>query len=214
MKKKNTFMRLAMALVLLVLVTTSAVGGTFAKYTSSVNSQDSARVAKWGFEPSTMNITGLFTDVYGATVDSEDGKDVIAPGTFNEASFKFEYKEGTADAPEVAYRFTVDTTGSACATAIKENDNIVWYLDGVAQANWDALLVAIQKLSGDVDGSADYQPGQLPDAFGVSDNIHTIRWEWKFNTSDAADVDDTAMGNADTLASVVVKITITATQLD
>lgn len=217
MKKKNTFMRLAMALVLLVLVTTSAVGGTFAKYTSSVNSEATARVAKWGFTQSTMDITDLFTDVYGTTVKSEDGENVIAPGTFKQASFKFEYKEGTANAPEVAYTFTVDTTGSNCPDAIKNNDNIKWYLDDDTKTNplgWDELLAAIELLSGDASGIKNYAPGELPTEFGVTDNLHTIAWEWVFSTDATADEYDTAMGNADTLASVVVKITITATQED
>ena len=38
--KKNMFMRLAMALVLLVLVTTSAVGGTYAKYVTETTNEE------------------------------------------------------------------------------------------------------------------------------------------------------------------------------
>ena len=218
MKKKNTFMRLAMALVLLVLVTTSAVGGTFAKYTSSVESEATARVAKWGFTPSGIDITDLFTDVYGTTVDSVNGDKVIAPGTFKQASFKFEYDDdATHSAPEVAYTFKVDTTGSNCPDAIKNNDNIKWYLDDAEKANaleWEELLAAIELLSGDASGTKNYAPGELPDEFGVTDNVHTIAWEWVFETNADADADDTAMGNAADLASVVVKITITATQVD
>lgn len=217
MKKKNTFMRLAMALVLLVLVTTSAVGGTFAKYTSSVNSQDSARVAKWGFKPESMDITDLFKDAYTNVQGNPVGTNVIAPGTEGSETFVFAYKEGTANAPEVAYTFTVDTTGSSCADAIKNNENIKWYLDDAGKTNpltWDQLLAAIELLSGDASGTKDYAPGELPTAFTKDDDVHTIAWEWVFNTSDAADEEDTAMGNADTLASVVVKITITATQKD
>ena len=48
--KKNTFMRVASALLVAVLLTTCAIAGTFAKYTTEVSSEDSARVAYWGFQ--------------------------------------------------------------------------------------------------------------------------------------------------------------------
>lgn len=48
--KKNKAMRLASALMVLTLLTTCVISSTFAKYTTSANGEDSARVAKWGFE--------------------------------------------------------------------------------------------------------------------------------------------------------------------
>ena len=48
--KKNTMMRLAAILLVSVLLTTSVIGGTFAKYTTSDNATDNARVAKWGIK--------------------------------------------------------------------------------------------------------------------------------------------------------------------
>ena len=46
--KKNVMMRVASALLVAVLMTTCAISGTFAKYTSSKTDSDSARVAVWG----------------------------------------------------------------------------------------------------------------------------------------------------------------------
>lgn len=211
MKKKNTFMRLAMVLVLLVLVTTSAVGGTFAKYTSSVSSQDSARVAKWGFEPVAMDITGLFSKVYDAdatdyTVDS--AVDVIAPGTQGSAQFAFAYNKANGiNAPEVDYTFKVDTTGSECDPSIIANTNIQWKLDSGEWGSWTAFINAIEAL----DGDEDYEAGELPAGFGTADDTHTVYWKWVFEGNDST---DTTMGNAAALAEVKLVITITATQID
>ncbi len=46
--KKNKMMRLASSLLVAVLLTTSVISGTFAKYVTSDEASDSARVAKWG----------------------------------------------------------------------------------------------------------------------------------------------------------------------
>ena len=46
--RKNKFLRLASVMLMLCLITTCAISGTFAKYTTSDEALDSARVAKWG----------------------------------------------------------------------------------------------------------------------------------------------------------------------
>ena len=49
MKKGNKILMIIVSLLLtLVLITTSVLSGTLAKYTTSSSSSDSARVAKWG----------------------------------------------------------------------------------------------------------------------------------------------------------------------
>lgn len=54
--KKNKMMRLASCLLVAILLTTSVISGTFAKYTTSSTGTDSARVATWGFQD-TASIT-------------------------------------------------------------------------------------------------------------------------------------------------------------
>lgn len=87
--KKNKFMRLASVMLMLCLITTCAISGTFAKYTTSASATDQARVAKWGL---TVVVTGnnAFLDDYegtaGAGVNTvsslgADGDSVVAPGT-------------------------------------------------------------------------------------------------------------------------------------
>ena len=200
--KKNVMMRVASALLVAVLMTTCAISGTFAKYTTSVTSNDSARVAKWGFGTATIEFENLFDKAYTNVTAGSDEMAIIAPGTSGEVSFKF---EKTA-APEVAYTFVVSTEGSACAAQIQANTNITWSLDGVACANWTDLLAKIEAL----DGDTTYAAGELPAEFNDNQS-HTISWNWKFDGDDAM---DTNLGDLAVAGDLVVtlKVSITATQ--
>ena len=213
--RKNKMMRAASGLLVAVLLSTCAISGTFAKYTTSVSSSDKARVATWGFTQTSIDLTNLFKTAYDKNVLGT--ADVIAPGTTNSAKFKFSY-DGQETAPEVAYTFTVDTTGSTIADDIKNNPNIVWKLDNKPEGNWETLLNDIKMLSGNASGTKTYQAGQLPDGFTATDDEHTITWNWKFETNGdgMADQDktDTDMGNKVALGDVTLKITVTATQID
>jgi len=129
--KKNRMLRLASALLILTLLTTSVIGGTFAKYVSTGSVSDTARVAKWGVEIKTSGT--LYSDAYAvataadkkgnlpaawndnniknnsitvATVSDGD-ENIIAPGTKsygNGLSFGIEGK------PEVAVTVTAKVT--------------------------------------------------------------------------------------------------------
>ena len=233
--KKNKMMRTASGLLVATLLTTSIISGTFAKYVTTASGEDNARVANWGFDKSNASIalTGLFKDAYDLddqgnvvadpSVKSETtNDDVIAPGTGNSATFKFDYK-GAKKAPEVKYTFAVSTEGSTIADDIKNNDNIQWKLDNGTWGNWDTMITAIKTLSGAASGSETYNPGELPDAFkdATAASTHTVSWRWAFDEADKTitnatnkDETDTAMGNADALANVKLKITVTATQID
>lgn len=220
--KKNRMMRTAAVLLVAVLLTTSVISGTFAKYTTSASSEDSARVANWGFERSnSMNLTNLFLGSYN-NVTSNNGDDVIAPGTEGSTTFSFAYdgKNGTAG-PEVAYTFEVKVDAS-CADAIIANKNILWKLDDEDYGSWDKMIADITALSGSTTGTQQYAPNTLPEAFTDADEVHTISWKWIFDETavnkeaDTVNGDDldTAMGNDDALANCSIKITITATQVD
>ena len=89
--KKNKMMRLASAMMVLTLMSTSVISGTFAKYVTSDNAQDTARVAKFGV---TVTASGtLFADTYkltnntpGETTDTETTLSVVSSGAINEVS--------------------------------------------------------------------------------------------------------------------------------
>ena len=219
--KKNRMMRLASILLVCVLLTTSVISGTFAKYTTTVSDSDAARVAKWGFEPATMNLDNLFLGSY-TNVVSNNGDDVIAPGTEGSTTFAFAFDETNgANGPEVAYTFSVSVV-SSCDDAILANPNIVWQLDSNGWGSWNDMIADITALSGDISGTKQYAPNTLPDGFTASDDVHTIAWKWVFDENATnvevgmvnGDVLDTAMGNDDVLADCSIAITITATQVD
>lgn len=239
--KKNRMMRLASILLVCVLLTTSVISGTFAKYTTSVDAHDTARVATWGFNgvDADIAITDLFKTAY--TQGSGDSNvlgyaDIIAPGTTNSASFQFKYN-GQEVAPEVDYNFTVSVKDSTIGANIKSNPNIQWRLNHTVNGtteegswgNWDTLMGDILSLSGtetSFDGTnytitKYYEAKNLPTAFSANDDTYTIEWQWIFEKDADSDssVDDenefdTNMGNADTLETVAIYITITATQVD
>lgn len=102
--KKNTMMRLASFLLIAVLITTSAISGTYAKYVTQDSASDSARVAKWGVE---LQVVGnLFGKSYDDTIVAKDDtnlavqvkdvatatENVVAPGTKNDDGFTFSLK--------------------------------------------------------------------------------------------------------------------------
>ena len=220
--KKNKAMRLASALLVLTLLTTCAISGTFAKYTTSTTGTDKARVAYWGFDQAAATDIALFDGEYINVKSSGevDGfSNVVAPGTEKSTTFAFgytNYKTNAITAPEVAYTFTVNPTITGDYDELDANTSFKWTLKkGDATATEyntvEDLLAAIKALSGDDSGTKTYQPGQLPAAFTSADETYTIGWKWAFEGNDAA---DTTLGNSQTLENVTFAITITATQVD
>ena len=229
--RKNKMMRAASGLLVAVLLSTCAISGTFAKYTTSTESTDNARVAGWGFNKDAGTQLDLFDSEYGKTVKANDNDNLIAPGTTKTGTFSI-INNAETTTPEVSYNFTVSVEGSLIDDTIKNNPNIVWQLDNGAFGTWDQLMSDILSLSGTTTvynatttkaATKEYKPGEVPPAFAYG-KAHTITWKWIFdenaeNTETGTannDVNDTAMGNtavtSDTAA--VVKITVTATQID
>ena len=127
--KKNKMMRLASVLLVLTLLSTSVISGTFAKYVTEGSAGDSARVAKWGV---VVDASGsLFGEKYYKYVQAdttnsnkislsvEDSvtsavsqnavnniSNIVAPGTKNDTGITF----AVSGTPEVDY--AVDGTFS------------------------------------------------------------------------------------------------------
>ena len=224
--KKNNAMRLASVLLVLTLLTTCVISGTFAKYTTSTTGGDKARVAYWGFGQAAATTIDLFDGQYAnVTASGEvDGfGNVVAPGTEKSTTFAFaytDYKTNAITAPEVAYTFTVNPTVTGDYDELDKNANFKWILkadhwpSGIECKTVAELLDAIKQLSGDESGTKTYAPGTLPYDFAFADDIYHIGWIWNFSKDAAGDAADTAMGNSQTLENVTFTITITATQVD
>ncbi len=205
--KKNKIMRLASFLLVAVMLSTCAISGTFAKYTTSNSGSDTARVAYWGFGTNTLTIDGLFSDTYlDGKVDSANTDNVIAPGTTGSATFQFVWtanSDTSIAAPETAYSITIDTSASECDNAIVANTNIQWKLDNGNYGTFAELLTAIAALNTE----ETYSAGELAP---VAASTHTISWQWL----DTDNTMDTTLGNVDGSPDVTVSISITATQVN
>lgn len=229
--KTNKIMRVASVLLVAVLLTTCAISSTFAKYTTTVSSSDSARVAKWGFGTSSINFENLFAASYDDVKAGTDEMAIIAPGTAGTVAFVFENSGADATAaPEVGYNFTVSVGTSAIAADIENNANIQFALTTTADAatiadnewgNWDALIAEIEALDGQAGAEGKYYaPNSLP---SMVDTSYTVHWRWTFdnaNDGNAATVDsvpnDSQVGNNAIANDLVVtlEVVITAVQVD
>ena len=135
--KRNKAMRLASALLVLTLLTVCAISGTFAKYTGSITGSDKARVAYWGFTPSSLTLD-LFSESYDNVDSSVDGENVVAPGTNQNQLVRFAYANGssslgasTISAPEVAYKLKIDAastdgTDTTTIATLDDDANFMW----------------------------------------------------------------------------------------
>lgn len=113
--KKNTMMRIASVLLVVVLLTTSVISGTFAKYITSDDAQDSARVAKFGvvvtaagslFDDTYINVAGENIPADSGELTVEASAKAVAPGTQNKDGITFTLS-GT---PEVDVKLDVVVT--------------------------------------------------------------------------------------------------------
>lgn len=192
---KNIKMLVISALLVAVAVTSYAVSGTYAKYTSNVTNSDSARVAKWGI--GITNEVNIFTSDY-TDVKSADGKDVVAPGTAGSYTFTL------TGAPETNYTLSVDITDNS-TDAIPQ---LVYTLDYDEDTN-NVTYATLAQLEEAIE--AIYSPTKVYAANTNSASTHTIGWYWAFDGDDAA---DTNLGNAAELANVKLEVSITATQTE
>ena len=214
--KKNTMMRLASALLLLVMLTTCAISGTFAKYITQADVADTARVAKWGVE---VTATGsLYEEQYandGEVEKDEAGKDiaytvvsaadddVVAPGTANADGLSFSIT-GT---PEVAVNISFNitnvkdvylpagtykdyTTGNDTADtfAAAEYYPIVYTLKRNGTAIVEGTMAQIEAYLNEIEGN--YEANTILDnTFGD----FQLTWAWVFGDS-ANNQADTFLG--------------------
>lgn len=222
--KKNIMMRISAILLVAVLLTTCVISGTFAKYVTSDDGQDSAEVAKWGV---TVTVEGDETDVSDTAGDvveshiiSNDGE-LLAPGT--KGTLGKVTIEGT---PDVACRVTYTATVSLDGWTVNTSEYycpLIVYVNGVAvAAGADAaayeanIKAAIEAYSADIAAGKD-----LTDEAIYKEVV--ITWAWAFESGAneaeiaANNVKDTQLGDAAAAgnpATITIDLTATVTQID
>ena len=197
--KKNITMRIAAVLFILTMITTCVFATTFAKYTTSGEATDSARVAKWGV---TIEASGdeLFASEYGATVKST--VDVVAPGTSGSLA-EFDILGTPEVSTHVSFVSTVDIEGWTLNSAlyfpvVVKVGNRAVDLSGCDEEEEveTAIKDAIDAIT------YDYNPG-----VAIPDTNLLISWEWAFigdDTNDTALGDLAAENDAPTISLLVV----------
>ena len=220
--KKEWTVKLGLLALILTLVTTSLVSGTFAKYTSQVSGTDTARVAKFEFdvkEGDTELEDNTVLDIFGLTDETavdQNGEKLVAPGTKgdfelyvenkSEVDVKAVFELNETNNSNIPIYYTLEENpqrySNVLTGAYDDNGTPDYEEDDAIYKDLDALkaLLKIDRL--------DYVD-KVPDAKTTYEK--TIKWFWAYE--DGRDASDTTLGLNGT-ATVTLAITCTVTQLD
>lgn len=227
--KKNKFLRLASVMLMLCLITTCAISGTFAKYTESGFATDTARVAAWGVE-----VTGSFVDdgsAFAETYSSETSgftgltvqasEKVMAPGTSGSLA-----KVEITGTPEVAVQIKysgeltltnwTDGTSDYCPVVITVNS--VEYKMGAVADDANHVYSTIATFKAAVEAA-------IADTTAINVAIGSdldgtqgleVSWAWAYEDTAVGayqtDAKDTALTEQN--PSLSLKVTVTVDQLN
>lgn len=201
MMKKNHAARLGALALALTLVSTCLMGGTLAKYTTTVTGTATATVAKWSFDAKNNN-TSISTESYNIDLgdttnrtvyDTEDVKeDVIAPGT--EGSFSIIVD---AEGSDVGLAYTI-----RFSNAQNIPTNLSFYTD---EEHKNKITNLFSDKTTDFDGTIA--------ANGTEKKVtKTVYWMWPFGPTDN-DAADTINGKSND-RKMTFNITVTGTQVE
>lgn len=217
--KKTKLMRAALLLLVLTLITSCFVGGTFAKYTTSAEGSDTARVAKWGVVITANG--GTFANTYATDTENVAGtiansvvsaNKVVAPGTKgNMVGMTITGTPEVAVSVSYAANFKVEgwIVGDKfyCPLQIKVGSTTI---DGTRFTSADLFENAVNTEISTY--SKNYAAGT--DLSTASVTTPSVSWEWPFSVNEADDANDTALGNLETAPTVSLTVTTTVDQID
>ena len=213
--KKNKMMRLASSLLVAVLLTSSVISGTFAKYVTADEATDTARVAKWGVTVTgeTAATNDMFVKQYNETgsVTVDASEDVVAPGTSGlltgfevtgspEVDVIVDYDD--VELTLTGWKFTADWDGDPSTAETEEEycplvftvstdaGTNSYSIDGSTITTTAELELAVENA---VKGAKAYYEANTD--LSTVDNDLTVSWSWAYSTSTANDVKDTVLGD-------------------
>lgn len=228
---KNKFFKIASLMIMLCLISTCAIGTTFAKYVTGDTATDSARVAKWGVRL-TMQGDDLFSNQYAANDSALAGQlsvksssDIVAPGTKGSTVFSI---SGT---PEVAANIKINFVASSdimlpAGSAEGQDEEYHPLVFTLKQTHdykgematptvlFSGTLAQIQAALANF--SANYAPNT------ILDSTYELSWEWAFENA-GMDAADTLLGDiiagvepndVGAVTEVKYNLSITVTQID
>ncbi|MCD7723229.1 MAG: hypothetical protein LUH82_04695 [Clostridiales bacterium] len=228
--KKNKMMRLASLLLVAVLVTTCAISGTFAKYTTSGSASDNAQVAAFGV--TVTSEATLFAESYapstGSTAEtsittvvaaSTAGTNLVAPGTSSSEVDGYAASIAVSGTPEVAVEVAVTNVEVTLENWVDENGDMYCPLiftigdTKIDGADYTDVAVLTAAIAAEIETSAQYAPNT---DLSTADDL-TINWEWPYSTSADNDVKDTYLGDQaanGNAATIAISFDTTVTQID
>ena len=132
--KKNWFLRIGLISLVLALATTCLLGGTFAKYTTTVSGSDSIQVAKFAFKAT--DVDGIELENDGAEINLFANAKTDATGTVQTGMF----------APGVYGTFSIvlDNTGSDVDVVINDDSEVAIELSAEEEDVFDASTAFIK----------------------------------------------------------------------
>ena len=214
--KKNYMMRLAAVLLVLVLLSTCVISGTFAKYVTDGSASDEARVAKWGVTIDAKDDGDskavLDADAAGEEAQISVAKEMklLAPGTKGDlVNVNVEGKPEVAVIVEVV--FNLDLTGWKIGE--DEYCPLVFTVKVGESTQTFAYTTSVAKLEKDVEDYVNAVSQNYAADTDFSKILDlAISWEWAYSVDDATDVKDTALGDLNEAPKMKVSYNITMTQ--
>lgn len=222
MKKARNI--LVVTLMLLSVLSFGSVANTYAKYTSTANLSDTAKVAKWDIELSdgtntqkiweagtTINIFD-HTDPHTLSSVTVDGKTtkIIAPGTAGSVNIS----------KKITNKSDVDVKYTISFSELKNDSKIpleYCVKQTCQEKDWKSIK-EVTAIEGTLANASDTANNSV-------DIAKTLKWRWAFDRTKEVENDDgtketvlrddedTALGIAGT-ATVELAVSITATQID
>lgn len=205
---KNKLMRMACALLVVTLLSTCVISGTFAKYVSQTNGDDSVVVAKWSI-------------VYSEN-GQEEGTQIAVSSKASKPEVDFNLfntildSNGQAETDVVANKIAPGTKGSFSFTI--QNASEVTAAVSVAVTETNSSNIPLVFTMGET--TADSLEELLKDLGTIAMNTtktYTVQWEWPFErkNGDASDTDLGIMAcDTNKAPKYDVAATITVVQVD
>ena len=234
--KKNWTLRAAVLMLALVLITSCFVGGTFAKYVTSGDAADHARVAKWGVTVTAHETGDIFAQSYDNTVIADGNYKVIAPGTKKDDAALVTL----SGKPEVSVKVTYSAEHFSLTGKWVGDENDTFYCPLIIKVTGkvgdtvktETINCAEKNSAAEIETavqnavaacSATYAPNTDLSSAAVDGEGLKISWEWPFEgTANPGQTDemDTYLGDqaAKTsgldVPSIHIPVTATVTQID
>ena len=207
--KKNIAMRVAAFLFILTMISTCAFATTFAKYATSGETSDVARVAKWGVVVNATGADTLFASQYNeGKVKSLTSEDVVAPGTSGSlADFT------VSGSPEVAVNVTYSADLELVGWEIESEEYcpIVITINGNDYAVGEDTIDTIEDLETAVENAIAAQSKSVAVGTPITGTLN-VSWSWAYSTSADNDVKDTKLGNLATAPTIQLDVTCIVVQ--